>query len=81
MVVHPEPQEACQKVLQIVRDSQLNFCSQETPYSVFLTLRKSFTKNFKHPTSLEPVQSILHPQLVKNSNQEMEFTWKLFKKN
>ena len=69
MAVDPEPQDVCDQVLQVVRSSQLNFYSQETPYSVFLTLRKSFTKNFKHPTFLEPFQ---HPKLVKNSNLEME---------
>ena len=69
MAVDLEPQDVCDQVLQVVRSSQLNFCSQETPYSVFLTLRKSFTKNFKHPTFLEPFQ---HPKLVKNSNLEIE---------
>ena len=76
MAVDLEPQDVCDQVLQVIRSSQLNFCSQETPYSVFLTLRKSFTQKFKHPSSLEP---FLQPKLVKNSNLEMEVHLKALK--
>ena len=40
------PQKSCNTILENVRSSKLNFSIQETPYSLFLTIRKSFTKNF-----------------------------------
>ena len=41
-------QSSCDFVLYSVRTSGLNFTCQETPYSIFLTLRKTFTK-FRNP--------------------------------
>ena len=38
-------QDRCNTVLDHVRSSNLNFLSQETSYSVYLTIRKSFVKN------------------------------------
>ena len=38
-------QDHCNAVLDHVRSSNLNFLSQETSYSVYLTIRKSFIKN------------------------------------
>ena len=39
-------QDHCNAVLDHVRSSNLNFLSQETSYSVYLTIRKSFVKNY-----------------------------------
>ena len=47
MVATKVLQAACEQVLQSVRGTQLNFEIRETPYSIFLTLRKSFTRNFQ----------------------------------
>ena len=40
-------QSSCDFLLYSVRNSGLNFTSQETPFSIFLTLRKSFVKSFQ----------------------------------
>ena len=37
----------CSKVLNALKGSQLDFFLQETPYSVYLTIRKKYVKNFK----------------------------------
>ena len=42
------PQQSCDLILQQIRTSHLNFAIQETPYSIFLTIRKSFTKSFQN---------------------------------
>ena len=39
---------SCEQILSSVRCSNLNFSSTETPYSLYLTIRKSIPKNF-HP--------------------------------
>ena len=40
---------SCEVILQSVRSSNLNFTIQETPYSMYLTIRKTFTKNLPPP--------------------------------
>ena len=40
-------QSSCDFLLYSVRNSGLNFSCQETPFSIFLTLRKSFVKSFQ----------------------------------
>ena len=49
----PNAQESCNNILQHIRSSNVNFVIQETPYSLFLTIRKSFQKktfyNFPKP--------------------------------
>lgn len=41
------PQSSCDSILQLVRCSYLNFEIKETPFSLFLTIRKSFNKSFR----------------------------------
>ena len=36
----------CEFLLKQIKSSNLNFMLQETPYSAYLTIRKSFIKNF-----------------------------------
>ena len=40
-------QESCAQILRSVRSSSLNYASQETPFSIYLTIRKSWNKH--HP--------------------------------
>ena len=37
----------CSKLLDAIKSSQLDFLLQETPCSVFLTIRKKYIKSFK----------------------------------
>ena len=48
-----DPETSTTLILQAIRSSGLNFCCQETPYSVHLTLRKSFTKSWSSQTKPE----------------------------
>jgi hypothetical protein len=41
---------SCDLIMNRVRDSSLNFSMQETPFSLYLTIRKTFVKS--SPTSL-----------------------------
>ena len=41
----PDPNKICSSLLQHIRDSGLNFICQETPWSIYLTLRKSLVKS------------------------------------
>ena len=36
------PQELCENILKQIKSSGLNFVLQETPFSVYMTLRKTF---------------------------------------
>jgi hypothetical protein len=49
-------QESCNSVLTTVRQCNLNYCIQETPYSLLLTIRKSFSKN-KYQNSDEEIKA------------------------
>ena len=43
----PDPQESCAHIMRAVRSSGLTWGTQETPFSMFLTIRKRFLKNAK----------------------------------
>ena len=47
-------QKHCDTILDRVRSSNLNFVLQETPFSIFLTIRKSFNKNLSNQPYPEP---------------------------
>ena len=50
-------QDVCEKLVNQVKSSNLNFVVRETPYSVFITLRKSFIKTTENDSDdLELVQ-------------------------
>ena len=35
----------CNRVLRVIKESNLNYLVNETPYSAFITIRKKFLKN------------------------------------
>ena len=43
----------CEKVLSTVKKSALNFIIQETPFSAYLTIRKTYCKDIKNLTVAE----------------------------
>ena len=45
-----DPETSSTLIIQAIRSSGLNFCCQETTYSVHITLRKSFTKSWSSQT-------------------------------
>ena len=51
-------QSSCDFLLQAVRNSGLNFSCQETPFSIFLTVRKSFVKTFQFQASGNILKSV-----------------------
>ena len=62
-------QSSCDTILHSVRSSNLNFSCQETPFSMYLTVRKSLSKfHFeKEPTD---GQSQVTDRLIKLVNDE-----------
>ena len=42
------PQDSCDEVLQVLRDSSLHFLVSETPYSIQICIRKRFLKDAVH---------------------------------
>ena len=70
--MEPNAQEACNTILQQTRSSNLNFTFQETPYSVFLTIRKSFSKRtLNHFPRIEPGNSVPLENLTTKSSSEL----------
>ena len=59
----------CSKLLDAIKSSQLDFLLQETPYSVFLTIRKKYIKSFK-PASKEELFE--HESVIEDLKQENE---------
>ena len=43
------PNQACSEVMKTVNASKLNFQVTQTPYSMYITIRKIFLKNQEHP--------------------------------
>ena len=67
-------QASCVQILSSVRSSNLNFSCQETPFSIYLTIRKSPIK-FHHVSEaltqgLAPVQNAVIDNLVKTTVDE-----------
>ena len=73
----------CDDILNSVRKSNLNFVCQETPYSVFLTIRKSWKKhqpvqqlNNEHkqqvPVSVSQVENNAKDQKIKHLECQLE---------
>ena len=73
-------QESCNIILQNLRSSNLNFSAQETPFSIFVTIRKSFTKNgsvglncFQSPVDqLTSNLDTSHAKALKSENQSLK---------
>ena len=47
-------QRSCEFIINNVRMSGLNFSLQETPFSVYFTIRKSLSKVSKFPFHMDP---------------------------
>ena len=52
-------EKSCEIIVKTVRNSQLNYAVQETPYSLYLTIRKSFAKNSSSSNSNPSFSDIL----------------------
>ena len=66
----PDPQESCAHIMRAVRSSGLTWGTQETPFSMFLTIRKRFLKNAKiSPYTARPTT---HTLGVDKGNQQCE---------
>ena len=48
------PQESCAHILRAIRYSGLTWGTQETPYSLFLTIRKRYLKDAKFGPTARP---------------------------
>ena len=66
--------EACDMVIETMRNSQLNFVLQETPYSAFITIRKSFCKGATNLTRIQNKTAETHPYIeeLKNENDQLQ---------
>ena len=58
-----EAKQVLNDVIQSVKDSNLNFSMNLTPFSAYITIRSSFTKNYSPPA---------FPQDVSQSNDKLE---------
>ena len=75
----PDPQESCAHIMSAVRSTGLTWGTQETPYSLFLTIRKRFLKdaktrlNLRNPThTLGVDRGNLQCEQLAASNTEMQ---------
>ena len=65
----PDPQESCAHTMRTLRSTGLTWGTQETPYSLFLTIRKRFLKDAKiSPTARNPTNTLS----VDKGNQQCE---------
>jgi hypothetical protein len=66
----PDPQDSCVQIMRAVRSSGLTWGTQETPYSIFLTIRKRFLKNAKNISNT--ARPPTHTLGVVRGNQQYE---------
>ena len=80
-MVPSQAQTNCETILQTVRSSLLNFSCQATPYSVYLTIRKSFAKNMPgelrsasppQQSSLDTTSSPIDLEKLKGENKHLQ---------
>ena len=55
----------CNQVLKIVKESNLNYLVNETPYSAYITIRKKFVKNCTEVTLAD--KDLNHENLVQEN--------------
>ena len=60
------------QILQVLRASDLHFSSQETPYSLYITVRKKIKQNRKVPTHVVPILSSNHSDKVSDLKKECQ---------
>ena len=68
-------QDSCQEVLQTLRSSGLIFILQESPYSVYITIRKRFRKDAEPKNSVgeDLVQKELDNTRVAHENLKTHY--------
>ena len=68
------PEFACGQILYSIKESQLNYLVEETPYSVLITLRKNIsleaTEKFINTPHIIPSENIID---VKNKLEQVEY--------
>ena len=64
--------ETCDLILGHVKTSSLNFSIQETPFSVYLTLRKSFNQSSRRFSNPETYTSSSNPTQSKETLEKLE---------
>ena len=72
MAIQPSANEACDKIIQEIRSSKLNFVISESPYSAQISLRKRFLKEYKSQQSFSKL-SVSQDELagLKLENQNL----------
>lgn len=68
--VSEEVMSSCYKVIEKVRETKLNYAIEETPFTVYVTLRKSLNKSPQF--SSKPLQILPQTNLVKAENDEVQ---------
>jgi hypothetical protein len=59
--------QALSEILQSVTSSKLNYSVNLTPYSAYITIRKSFIKNFTPPGNYQEVSTVTEDLKVENA--------------
>jgi DNA repair exonuclease SbcCD ATPase subunit len=77
------PFETCDLILRHVKTSCLNFAIQETPFSVYLTIRKSFSQSPRRPadntSSLTAQPQPLGPNKLETELETLKKEFKFLK--
>ena len=71
-------QSSCDFLLNSVRCSGLNYSCQETPFSIFLNLRKSFIKHFNPITAQVKMEHEVFHETEKKLHEDKESLQKAF---
>ena len=68
---HYSPEKNSEQILQCVRSSNLHFQVQETPFSIYITVRKKF---INEDVKLQADENIIKPEIVQGELSRMKET-------
>ena len=68
----PFIEKSCNSIIQNIRSSPLNFSLQETPFSIYITVRKSVVKTKIHQDVCQNVESELSPEPASALKTELD---------
>ena len=60
------------QILQVIRNSNLHFSVQETPYSLYISIRKKFKQNKEAPSQFVPIPISKQEEKIADLTKECE---------
>ena len=74
MFFNNSPDDRCDQLFGVIKKSQLNFCAQETPFSLNLQIKKKFIKTWSSEQLSEMSSSIYSETKFEHTAEATKYT-------